>query len=174
MPADWWQTRLLYMAMSAFVAWHSAALLVAPAPATSAIAQSLRAVFDPYLTMLGLDNQWSFYAPNIGWGRQFRYAVEDAEGRRHNFAPAEHLSWYHPGYWWFRAWHDAIMTTPDLYGAQVAAQLCRDHASLKPVSVSLIRAQQGEFWPEDHLAGHRPMDPDFLSEEILSTVKCKS
>ena len=98
----------------------------------------------------------------------------DAGGTQHRFTPSESLSWHHPGYWWFRAWHDAILTSPDVYGAQVAAQLCRDHVSLKPVSISLIKAQQQEFWPQDHLAGYHPLDWDFVSEDVLSKSECKN
>ena len=75
-----WRKRLTYMAMSVFVGWHTLALVVAPAPDSSAIAQSFRRLFHPYLTLFSLDNKWDFYAPDVGKGRQFRYDIEDAPG----------------------------------------------------------------------------------------------
>ena len=55
--------RLTYTAMSVFVAWHTAAMLFAPAPDNSVIAIALRPVFQPYLSLFRLDNTWDFSAP---------------------------------------------------------------------------------------------------------------
>ena len=46
-----WRDRLIYLAMSAFVAWHTLAMVIAPAPDNSVIVQSLRGLFQPYLTL---------------------------------------------------------------------------------------------------------------------------
>ena len=94
---------------------HTLAIVVAPAPDTSVIAHSLRRVLQPYLTLLRLDNQWNFYAPNPGKGHQLRYVVEDAAGTRHTFIPTDGLNRIHPNEWWFRSLYDWIAESPDKY-----------------------------------------------------------
>ena len=162
-----WRQRLIYTAMSVFVAWHTLALVVAPAP-DSAMAQSFRDLLHPYLVLFRLDNKWDFYAPEIAHGRQFRYDIEGASGNHHSFVPTEELSWCHPDYWWFRAWYDAVMDYPETYADHFAALLCRKHAALHPISIDLLMLQVGDFSPEDYLSGKHPLDSDFVS---LTTVK---
>ena len=91
--------RLIFMAMSAFVVWHVMAIMIAPASDNSALAQSLRRVFDPYLTLFRLNSKWDFYAPNVGRGHQLRYIVEGADGDRRTFTSTDGWSWHHPAYW---------------------------------------------------------------------------
>ena len=90
-----WRHRLTYLVMSAFVAWHTLAMVIAPAPDSSVSVRTLRAALQPYLTLFRLDNPWNFFAPTIG-GSQLRYSVEDAAGARHAFKPTEQLNWFHP------------------------------------------------------------------------------
>ena len=40
-----WRRRLTYVAMSAFVAWHTIAMVIAPAPYGSVSVQTLRTAF---------------------------------------------------------------------------------------------------------------------------------
>ncbi len=166
------RNRLLYLAASAFVAWHTLAIFVAPMPNDSPLAQSLRSVLQPYLTLFMLDNKWNFYSPNVGAGEQFRYVVEDAAGNTRTFSPIEEVSWWHPSYWWFKAWHIAIANAPDVHGASVAALLCEKHASLKPVAITLLYVLQKDFLPADYLAGKNPLDPEFIEVTTLERVKC--
>jgi hypothetical protein len=167
-----WRDRLLYTALSVFLVWHTLAIVVAPAPDTSVIAHSLRRVLQPYLTLLRLDNQWNFYAPNPGRGHQFRYLVEDAAGARHAFTPTDELSRIHPSEWWFRSLYDWIGESPDIYGDAAAALLCRRHAALHPVAIVLMDVEQKDFWPADHLGGKRPLDPEFVTEKDPRRVPC--
>jgi hypothetical protein len=167
-----WRERLLYTALSAFLVWHTLAIVVAPAPDSSVIAHSLRRVLQPYLTLLKLDNQWNFYAPNAGRGHQLRYLVEDAAGTRHAFTPTDDLSWIHPSQWSFRALYDWIAESPDVYGDAAAAQLCRKHAALRPMAIVLIDLEQKDFWPADHLSGKRPLDSEFVTVKDLGRVAC--
>jgi hypothetical protein len=167
-----WRDRLIYLAMSAFVTWHTLAMVIAPAPDNSVIVQSLRGLFQPYLTLFRLDNLWDFFAPTVGKGSQFRYIIEDADGQRRTFVPAEYLSWFHPSYFWFRSLYYAIVDDPELYADSAAALLCRKHASLHPVAVTLLRYDEGDFSPEDHLSGKHPMDPEFVTVNTLKRVEC--
>src|SRR5262249_28767699 len=116
---------LVYTALSAFLVWHTLAIVVAPAPHSSVIAASLRRLLQPYLTLLKLENQWNFYAPNAGRGHQLRYVVEDAAGVGHSFTPSDDLSWAHALQWSVRALYDWIAESPDTYGDAAAAMLCR-------------------------------------------------
>jgi len=81
-----WRQRLTYLVMSAFVAWHTLAMVIAPAPESSVLVGTLRAALQPYLTLFKLDNPWNFFAPVIG-GTELHYSVEDAAGAHHNFTP---------------------------------------------------------------------------------------
>ena len=172
MIAKPWRERLIYVAMSVLVAWHTLAIVVAPAPSGSAIAQLLRSLLHPYLTLFRLDNKWDFYAPNVGKGHQFRYIIEDAAGTLHTFMPTDDLNWYHPSHWWFRAWYDAIVESPDVHGEPAAARLCRQHAALHPVAITLMNLEEKDFSPADHLSGKHPLDSEFVTVTDLKRVRC--
>jgi hypothetical protein len=166
-----WRQRLTYAAMSLFLAWHTLALVVAPVP-DSEMKRSLRRLLGPYLTLFRLSNTWDFYAPNVGLGQQFRYLVEDGSGNRHTFIPTNDFGWFQPHYWWFRAWHNTIIDSPDDYGDLAAALFCKEHAALDPISITLVQVLQKDFVEKDQLAGRHPMDAEFVTENILKHVRC--
>jgi hypothetical protein len=167
-----WRERLTYTAMSVFVAWHTFALVIAPVPQSSMIAQALRPLLHPYLTFFSLDNNWDFYAPDVPPGRQFRYEIVDASGNRHSFRPTDDLSWLHPNYWWFRGWYDGVMDYPETYADQFAAVLCRKHAALHPTSIDFLMLEVGDFSADDHLSGKQPLDSEFVTETTVKQVTC--
>ena len=167
-----WEQRLTYAAMSIFVAWHTVAMVVAPASSNSILAQGLRRVFDPYLTLFRLDNAWDFYAPIVGQGQELRYLVEDASGNHFTFVPTAELSTLHPNFWWYRAWYNKLIEEPESYGDYFALLQCRKHASLHPISIDLVMVEQKKFSREDYLNGKTPMDGEFLTENPLRSVKC--
>jgi hypothetical protein len=167
-----WRQRLTYAAMSAFVAWHALAMIIAPAPDGSEAIKTLRVPFQPYLSLFKLDNQWDFFAPNVGAGSQFRYIVEDSNGNHHPFAADRELSWFHPSFFWFRSWFNVIFDNPETYAVTAGAFFCHKHAALHPIAVILLEAAQGDFTPEDQLAGKRPLDPEFVTVTTVKKVEC--
>ncbi len=170
-----WRDRLTYLAMSLVVGWHSLAMVVAPAPDSSAMVQSVRPLLQPYLSLFRLDTPWNFFAP-VGKHFQFRYVIEDAAGNEQTFVPTEESSWFVPSYvWWreFKYLYEGIMETPETRGDAVAALLCRKHAALQPFAVTLLQIQEQDFWPEDHLRGKRPLDPEFVTVNTLKRVQCQ-
>src|SRR5215813_5609252 len=132
--------RLTYAAMSVFLAWHTVALIVAPAPLSSMIAQRLRVPLQPYLSLFRLDNPWNFFAPYSGSMNmsQFRYVIEDRAGQKRVFMPEREFSGFSPSYFWFRGWYTEIADHPDDYADIAAALYCKKHAMLNPVSVTLL------------------------------------
>jgi hypothetical protein len=166
--------RLVYMAMSAFVAWHTMAIMVAPASDNSALVQALRPVFDPYLSLFRLNNKWNFYAPDVGRGHQLRYVVENADGTGQSIIPTDEWNWYHPGYWWYRAWNDAIISSPDFYADRTIATLCRKHHELRPTAITLTVLHEQDFMPADHLSGKHPLDAEFVVESMIKRGPCPS
>lgn len=164
--------RLVFMAMSAFVVWHTLAIVIAPASDSSELAKAFRGVFGPYLTLFRLDSRWDFYAPTIGKGQQLRYIVESADGDRRTFTPTDDWNWHHPGYWWFRAWNDAIISEPERYADRAIASLCRQHDASRPTAITLILIQQQAFTPADHLAGRHPLDGEFVVESTIKRGPC--
>lgn len=147
------------------------AIVLAPAPDGSQPVGSLRALFRPYFSFFRLENTWAFFE-NINRSAQFRYVIEDADGRQHTFVPVEEFSWYHPRYSWFERTYWAIMEHPELYGSYFAAHFCRQHAALKPVAVTLLLVAEQEFQPEDQLRGHKPLDPEFVTVSTLVHDAC--
>jgi hypothetical protein len=166
-----WLGRLTYAAMSLLVVWHTVAMVVAPSP-DSAITRSARSLFEPYLTLFLLESSWSFYAPDLRVEPEFRYVVEDASGEHHAFVPAEKLSRFHPSDIWVKDWYIHVMDHPKTYGKAVAAYLCREHALLQPIRITLLEIEQKEFWPADQLSGKHPFDFEFLEKKTLTSVRC--
>jgi hypothetical protein len=64
------------------------------------------------------------------------------------------------------------MDHPKTYSKPVAAYLCREHAPLHPISITLLEIDQKEFWPADQLSGKSPFDLEFLEKKTLATVPC--
>ncbi len=178
MTAKLWRQRLTYTAMSLFVVWHTLAMVVAPAPGTSDLIKGLRTVLDPYLHVLRLDNQWNFFAPDVGeegrdpLGLVLRYVIEDNAGTLHRVDPSAGLNWYLPSSIWFRAWYFALLDSPDDFGQQFAALFCREHAALHPVTITLYTAEQKDYGPLDRLRGKQPLDAEFVTVTTVKSFPC--
>jgi hypothetical protein len=173
MISNEWRKRLTYTAMSVFLAWHTLAIVVAPA-SSSVTAQGIRGVLQPYLSLFRLDNVWNFFAPPHGdmGMSQFRYVIEDKAGTKFNFMPEEEFSGLHPSYFWFRGWYNAIIDNPDQYADIAAAMYCKKHASLSPVSITLLEIEENEFKRSDFLAGKKRWDSEFVTVKTIKQVKC--
>jgi hypothetical protein len=164
--------RLTYAAMSVFLAWHTAAMVIAPAPDSSSMVVALRPIFEPYLKLFRLDNPWDFFAPTVEYGSELRYTVDDAAGASHTFTATDSLSWYHPDYFWSRSWYYGIMDDPDIYAEGAAAALCRKHAQLRPAAITFMEYQHSFFGADDHLEGKHPTDPEFVTAKFVKRVPC--
>jgi hypothetical protein len=169
-----WRERLSYVAMSAFVTWHTLAMVIAPAPDHSPSALFLRGLVQPYLSLFRLDNLWDFFAPNVNRLSDLHYVIEDAAGNRHSFAPGADLRWFYPTSIWFKAWYYGIMEQPELYADAAAAIFCRQHAALHPAAITLLEYQEGILTPEDHLNGKHPLDEEFVHVNTVKRVQCPS
>jgi hypothetical protein len=174
MISNVWRQRLIYTAMSAFVAWHGLAMAVAPMPERSATGHGLRALLQPYLTLLRLDNGWDFFSPIVFNMYQFRYVIEDQSGKQLTFIPDTEFSRLHPSYFWIRGWHNAIIDNPEDYADIAAAHYCQRQASLHPVAITLLKVEEKDFTPADLLAGKQRWDPEFLTISTIKHVKCPS
>jgi hypothetical protein len=164
--------KLLYIVMSLFLALHTIVMVVAPAPDTSKTAEFARSLLTPYMAFFRLDSAWDFFAPNVPRLAQFRYVVEGWDRKRYTFAPTNDLNWYHPSYIWFRDWYETTLNEPDTFGPGLVARLCKQHADLRPRSVVLYEVQEGEFMPEDQLAGKHPLDNEFATWNMVSRLRC--
>jgi hypothetical protein len=173
MIAKQWRKRLNYLAISLFVVWHTIAMVVGPSP-DSVISRSFRALWAPYLTYFRLESSWSFFAPEIGLQSQIRYVIEDADGNEHTFVPTIALNQFHPKYRWFKLVYEGVFIEhSEIFGEAPVALLCRKHASLRPVSITVFQVQQErDFWPEDQLSGKHPLDPEFATMYRLQAAAC--
>jgi hypothetical protein len=160
-----------YLAMSTLLIWHTLAILVGPA-ANSALTQQARKLLGPYLTVLGIDNRWAFFAPSVENGVIFRYEIALPSGERRAYVPLDQVPAYSPIRRWLRDRFREMLDKPDLYAGVVGEALCREHADLRPRSVTLIEALQKDFEAEDRLAGKSPFDPEFLKVTTIKTVSC--
>jgi hypothetical protein len=176
---DWvrWRGWLTYLAMSGIVAWHTLAIIVAPAPQGSLLVQSIRQVMQPYLSLFRLDTTWNFFAPSVGKHTQFRYVIENNAGRELTFVPTDEAAKSLSSYvWWreFKYLYEGIMESPETRAEGVVARLCQKHADLVPVSIALLEVQELDFWPADQLAGKHPLDPDFVTTDTLARIPCQN
>jgi hypothetical protein len=168
------ENRLVYLAASAFVAWHTVAISVAPMPESSDLVQALRRFLDPYLGVLRLDNGWGYFAPTIGKWPQLKYVIEDPAGKLHTFVPVDAVNRYHPLYRRLGYWYGEIMESPDLYADYAAELLCRRHPDLKPVRITLLEVVETDYWPEDRLRGKQPRDMEYVTMNTLKTAECNN
>ncbi len=169
-----WRQRLTYLLMSLVVAWHSLAMMVSPAPNDSTLVQSLRYVFHPYLELFRLETPWGFFAP-VGKHAQFRYVIEDAAGNAQTFVPAEEPSQSLAHYaWWreFKYLFDGVMANPEFRGDSAAVLLCRKHATVNPVAVTLLEVAEQNYRPQDEILGKLPLGPQFVAVIPLRRVAC--
>jgi hypothetical protein len=169
--ASRWWTHLVYAAMSLLIAWHTLAMVVAASP-ESAMTRAVDPLVRPYLTLLNLDNYWGFFAPDVGTTLQFRYIVEDAKGQQHTFIPGDNLSRFTPNFIWLRDRYRDIMESVDTLGEVTVAEFCRQHAALRPMAITLLEVDGKPFGPEDHRAGKKPLDPEFVTVNTLKTIRC--
>jgi hypothetical protein len=163
--------RLTYVAMSLLLAWHTFAMVIGPAPESLAT-DAAHAVAQPYLTFFGLQHPWDFFAPTVDTGYHFSYVVEDKAGEKRSFTPADRLNNLHPISIWMKDRYTKIMSMPETYGDAAGAALCLEHASLNPVSVTLLENQHKDFGPKDLLSGKLPSDAEFVRAKTLRTVTC--
>jgi hypothetical protein len=169
--ASRWRERAVYAAMSLLVAWHTLAMVVAAAP-DSVMTGAARSLVDPYLTLFNLDNYWAFFAPDVGTSYQYRYVVEDAAGQQHLFIPSDKLSRFNPNSIWLRDRYRDIMQSAEADGDITIAELCREHAALRPVAITLLGVEGMAFGPEDRRSGKNPLDPEFVTVHTLKTGQC--
>jgi hypothetical protein len=145
--------------------------VISPAPESTALSQALRFWYQPYLTLFRLDNMWEFFAPNIGGASQLRYNIEDDAGESQSFVPTEGLIWFHPSYFWIRSWSEAVTTNFGLYGASGAAALCRKHAALHPISITLLEYHEAKIYASGSLERREPHGPRVFRCEGFATLQ---
>jgi hypothetical protein len=145
---------------------------VVTAAPDSTITRTARTLFSPYLALFNLEVHWDFFAPAVGTTFQFRYVVEDAAGRQHLFTPSDKLSRFSPSWIWLMDRYRDVMQSVDTFGEYTVAELCREHAALHPVAVTLLAVDGKEFGPADRRAGKNPLDPEFVTVETLKTIRC--
>ena len=165
------RVRLSHAAISAFVVWHTLAMVIAPVP-DSDVAKLARVALQPYLSFFRLDNQWDFFAPMVGEGSRLRYDIQDRTGKVHVFLPADELRWYRPEFLWFRFWYYRVIDDPEIYADNTAAILCRRHAALHPLAITFYEVHEEKFTRDDYLNGKRPMDPGFFTVHMLRGIRC--
>jgi len=158
--------------MSAFLAWHTVAMVLSPVPNNNMTVGAFRALFQPYLTFIGLDNSWDFFSP-MGVGYQFLYVITDAGKKEHTFMPIEQFVWFQPTHRWHEKIYDQVMYEPDIYSEYFASSFCRKHAALNPVSIRLLARQEEVYWPEDYLAGRNRFEDDYVIVNVLKQFACQ-
>jgi hypothetical protein len=167
-----WRDRLIYLAASLFLAWHTIAMMLTPVPAQNVIVQAFRNLFHPYVTLLGIDANWNFFSP-IGASYQWRYVIEDADGNKHTFKPITEINWLSPAHRWYEKILQEPMISPDLYGDYFAKFFCRKQAALRPVAITLVAVEEGEFRPQDYLLDkNRTTDAEYLTETPVLRALC--
>ncbi len=166
-----WRERIIYTVMSAFVAFQTLVIVVTPSP-DSELGDWLRGLAQPYLTLFRLDNQWDFFAPNVGLGVKLRYDLELENGERRIIFPTDQLSWFHPNFFWFRAWFYRIMDYPDDHAENATAYFCKKNAALKPKAITYFQVEEELFTREDFLNDQKRTRPDFITVTPIGRFEC--
>lgn len=168
-----WRNRFVCLTMSAFVAWHTVSILVAPIPYGSDALLWVHGVFRPYMTLFRLESSWGFFTqvPKLP---MFRYIVESEDGQQHTITPIREFKWYNPRTNWIERTFMAMSLDPEplRIGSYYLPILCKRHADLKPVSITFTTVTGNDFTRDDFLAGYRPDDPDFTTVEQLMYAEC--
>jgi hypothetical protein len=129
-------------------------------------------VFQPYLTLTGIDTTWDFFSP-LSRSYLFQYAIEDADGQQHIYTPIADVSWLTPNHRWDERIFATLISTPTLIGDYFTKEFCRQHAALKPVSVTLLYLDENDYWPQDYFAGkQRTTDPANYTLTPLLRAAC--
>jgi hypothetical protein len=159
------------LAALAFLVWHGAALVVAPAP-DSRLVRRVRARFEPYLRLGYLGHRWTFFAPHPGVGVLVRYDLVGAGGEVTSLPLSEALERRSPAYFRFMRLFDRIVTGAPGLRAGAAAHLCRRHAAAHPHAIRFVVLRQLTLSPELVRAGVRPTDPEALERHVLEEIPC--
>jgi hypothetical protein len=64
------------------------------------------------------------------------------------------------------------MHSVDTYGDLIVAELCREHAALQPVAITLLGVEGRRFEREDRRRGKHPLDLEFITLHSLKTIRC--
>jgi hypothetical protein len=161
------------LAALAFLAWHSAALVVAACP-DSRFRRQAAPLFEPYLRVAYLGHQWTFFGPRPGAGKLVRYELIVADGDARTFPLSEALDRRSPTYFRFMRLLDRVVTDGGELRASAAAHLCRRHAAERPLGIRFVVLRQLTLSPELYRAGVRPTDPEALERLVLEEIPCEA
>jgi hypothetical protein len=166
--------RIIYGLMSAFVAWHTLAIMVGPAPRDSDMARALRPLIDPYLNLIYLNVDWGFFAP-VGMTFEIHYKIENAAGKTHNVYPTRGMTDFHPSTLWTKDHLRGVAEGLKNEGAKqrIIAGICTRYVAMKPVKITIVETKEEKYFaPTDYLAGKKVLDKEFASVEILGAGVC--
>lgn len=150
------RARIGYAFGSLFVAAFVIGLVIAAGPGSYTMGK-VYPVVQPALGAVNIDNDWGFFAPDPGPGSVARYVVRDAEGRTHEFGMTEALPRWSLAYFRYTTLYMAVAQSPEYYLPGAVAYLCREHADLDPVSVTVILADQQDVSAQEFVEGKDPM-----------------
>ncbi len=150
------RARISYALGSLFVVAFVLGLLIAAGPGSYTMGK-VYPVVQPALGAVNIDNDWGFFAPDPGPGSVARYVVRDRDGRTHEFGMTEAMPRWSLAYFRYTTLYMAIAQSPEYYLPGAVAYLCRQHADLDPVSITVILADQQDVTAQEFLEGKDPM-----------------
>lgn len=165
--------RLGYFLASLFVIWQSLVIIIGPSP-TSYTMNKIYPVFEPYLTLFHLDNNWAFFAEDPARGTMVHYSILDENNQRHDFPLSETLQRSNPAFSRYTSLFDAIADNNKRYVTSTAQYLCKQHEDLGTRWLTFVLRKQKPFTIEDYRQGRLPLEDAFIRERRLPTVKCAS
>ena len=166
----YWRSLIVVIA-SLFIIWQSLAIIIGPSPG-SYVMGKVYPIFKPYLVALHLNNEWGFFAPDPARGTLLRYVVTDPKNTQHVFKLTENLKRSDHGFLRYTSQYLTIGRNNQNFISSATQYLCRRHQSLKPVQLQFFMGHQQTISPDEYVAGHRPLDDDFISIEYLTPMTC--
>lgn len=174
-PFRSWRRTTTYVLMSAFLVWHTLAMVIPPSP-SNYLTIFLTKLLKPYLDIFQLRGRWHFFAydytPRDSPGDYFRYAITMSNGEKMYFDPIKDLNPLHPEDWYFRDWYLKIINQPDIFGEYAALHFCNKHMELDPVEITFFALKEDRLSVPNYLSGKRPLDEKLTVTNMLATKPC--
>ncbi len=163
--------RRRYWALSFFLIYHVAAIVIAPAP-DSYLRRQIFPFFESYVKLFRLDSHWSFFAPDPASGILMRYRVADAAGKIQVFKLTEKLKRSDPVFMRMTSIYNKMPDANSSFLQNAANHFCKSHSDFNPVKIQFIEGHQIRFSPWAWRASKRPLEEESMKIKLHEWQAC--
>jgi len=169
--------RMGLVLFSIFLLWHAIGISVVGPSHKSYMRNGLMYIYEDYLALFHLDQQWLFYAPNPFFGSILQYETIDSSGRKTTYPLTNIRNKFDHTYFRYTNFYaylfsDFRYTKKRGYDKSVARYLCAQHKDSDIKRINFILQYQKRFTYIDFRSGMRPLDKQFLTKAVLGPYQC--